>query len=56
MKLKVVYSLMEQLYTGSMQTLKAVMGGKDLPHFIEDVLKKLSSIPKQVEELKRSAV
>ena len=32
------------------------MDEKDLPKFIKDALKKLSTIPKQVEELKRSAV
>ena len=53
MKLKVVYSLTEQLYTGSMRTFEAVMGEKDLPQFIKDVLKRLSTIPKQVEELKK---
>ena len=55
MKLKDVYSLTKELYTRSMRTLKVVMDEKDLPKFIKDALKKLSTIPKQVEELKRSA-
>lgn len=31
------------------------MGGNEPPQFIRDVLKQLSTIPKQIEELKRSA-
>ena len=55
MKLKAVYSLTEQLYAGSLCIIKAVMGDKDPAKFIRDVLRRLSTIPKQIEELKRSA-
>ena len=53
MKLKAVYSLAEQLYAGSLCTIKAVMGDKEPVKFIKDVLRRLSTIPKQIEELKR---
>ena len=45
MKLKAVYLLVEKLYAGHMQTLRAVMAEKDLPQFKKDVLKRLSTIP-----------
>ena len=53
-KLKAVYTFLEQLYAGSLFTIKAVMGGKEPPQFIRDVLKQLPTIPKQLEEWKKS--
>ena len=55
MKLKALYSLTEQLYAGSLFTIKAVMTERDVPKFMKGVLEVLSTIPKQIEELKRSA-
>jgi hypothetical protein len=55
MKLKVMYSFLEKLYAGSLFTIMAVIGGRDPPRFIKDVLKLLPTVPKQIEELKKSA-
>jgi hypothetical protein len=54
-KLKAVYTFLEQLYAGSLFTIMSVMGHKEPPRFIRDVLKQLSTVPAQIEELKRSA-
>jgi hypothetical protein len=54
-KLKAVYTFLEQPYAGSLFTIMSVMGHKEPPHFIRDVLKQLSTIPGQIEELKKSA-
>ena len=54
-KLKAIYSLTEKLYAGSLHMLVAVSNGKKLPVLIKDVLDQLSTMPKQVEELKLSA-
>ena len=54
-KLKAVYTFLEQLYAGSLFTIMSVMGHKELPRFIRYVLKQLSTIPGQIEELKKSA-
>lgn len=55
MKLKAVYSLVEKLYAGSLRTLVAASNGKKPPWLIKDVLDQLSTMPKQIEELKMSA-
>jgi hypothetical protein len=54
-KLKAVYTFLEQLYAGSLFTIMSVMGHKEPPRFIRDVLKQLSTIPSQIEELKKTA-
>lgn len=54
-KLKAVYTFLEQLYAGSLFTIMSVMGHKEPPRFIRDVLKQLSTMPGQIEELKKSA-
>ena len=54
LKLKALYSLTEQLYAGSLFTIKAVMTEKGVPKFMKGVLEVISTIPKQIEELKRS--
>ena len=53
--LKAVYSLTEQLYAGSHLAIKVVMGDKQPLRFIKNVLECLSTIPQQIEELKRLA-
>ena len=53
--MKALYSLTEQLYARSLVTIKAVMTERGVPKFMKGVLEVLSTIPKQIEELKRSA-
>ena len=55
LKLKALYSLTEQLYAGSLVTIKVVMPEKGVPKFMKGVLEVLSTIPRQIEELKRSS-
>ena len=55
LKLKALYSLTEQLYAGSLFTIKAVMTKRGIPKFMKGVLEVLSTNLKQIEELKRSA-
>ncbi|KAI5012421.1 hypothetical protein ZWY2020_024555 [Hordeum vulgare] len=53
--LKAIYTLTEQLYTGSMLTVKAVMGAKEPITSIKKMLGCLSTLPPQIGELTRSA-
>ena len=53
--LKAIYTLTEQLYTGSVLTVKAVMGAKEAITSIKKVLGCLSTLPPQIGELTRSA-
>lgn len=55
LKLKVVYSLTEQLYAGSLRTLVAIASFKKPPTTIKTVLEHLSTVPSQIEEIKLSA-
>ena len=55
MKLKAVYSLTEQLYCGTLCTIKAMITEKCMPKNMKGVIEMLSTLPKQVVELKRSA-
>ena len=55
MKLKAVYSLAEQLYCGNLCTMKAMLTEKCIPKHMKGVIELLSTLPKQVGELKRSA-
>ena len=55
MKLKVVYTLVEQLYTRTQRTLAAISPAGQVPTLLIDVLKKLSMLPVRLEEIKRSA-
>jgi len=55
MKLKAVYSLTEQLYCGTLCTIKAMVTEKCFPKSIKGVIEMLSTLPKQLLELKRSA-
>ncbi|KAI4973189.1 hypothetical protein ZWY2020_028897 [Hordeum vulgare] len=53
--LKAIYSLTEQLYTGSVLTMKAVMGAKEPIISIKKMLGCLSTLPPQIGELTWSA-
>ncbi|KAI5012274.1 hypothetical protein ZWY2020_024408 [Hordeum vulgare] len=53
--LKAIYTLTEQLYTGSVLTVKVVMGAKEPITSIKKVLGCLSTLPPQIGELTRSA-
>ena len=55
MKLKAVYSLAEQLYCGTLCTIKAMVTEKCIPKNMKGVIEMLSTLPKQLVELKRSA-
>ncbi|KAE8769851.1 40S ribosomal protein S20 [Hordeum vulgare] len=44
-----------EVYAGGLFTIKAVMGDNDPVKFISDMLTRLSTMPKQIEELKISA-
>ncbi|KAI4994116.1 hypothetical protein ZWY2020_028393 [Hordeum vulgare] len=52
---KAIYTLTEQLYTGSVLTVKAVIGAKEPITSIKKVLGYLSTLPPQIGELTRSA-
>ena len=52
LKLKAVYSLAEQLYCGTLCTIKAMLTEKSIPKHIKGVIELLSTLPKQIEELK----
>ena len=54
-RLKAVYTLVEQLYTGAQRAISAALHKKQPPSLIKEVLEKLSVLPQRVEELKRSA-
>ncbi|KAI5012467.1 hypothetical protein ZWY2020_024733 [Hordeum vulgare] len=55
LKLKAKYTFTEQLYTGGVLTIKAVMRTKEPVRTIKHMLSYLSTLPPQIEELKRSA-
>ena len=55
MKLKAIYTLVEQLYIGTQRSLAVISHNKQPPSLIKDVLDKLSVRPKRTEEIKRSA-
>ena len=54
MKLKAVYTLVEQLYTGAQQTLATISPMNQGPNLLSDVLKKLSILPARFQEIKQS--
>ena len=54
-KPKAVYTLVEQLYTGTQRTIVAISHSKQPPTLIREVLDKLSVMPQRVEEIKRSS-
>ena len=54
MKLKAVYTLIEQLYIGTQHTLATISPTNQGPNLLSDVLKKLSILPSRIQEIKRS--
>ena len=54
-KLKVVYTLVEQLYTGAQWSICAAIHKKQPSSLIKETLEKLSALPQRIEDLKRSA-
>ena len=54
-KLKAVYTLVEQLYTRAQRALATVALSNEAPTLLVDVLKKLSVLPQRFNELKRSS-
>jgi hypothetical protein len=55
LKVKAVYSLTEQLYSGTLRSLVALGGNRKPPSQIKAVLDHLSTFPSQIEEQKLSA-
>ena len=54
-KRKAVYTLVEQLYTGSQRTLASVALSNEVPTLLPRVLSKPSVLPQRINELRRSA-
>ncbi|XP_073360479.1 uncharacterized protein [Aegilops tauschii subsp. strangulata] len=54
-KLKAVYTLVEQLYTGTQRALATISPTNQAPRLLIDVLKKLSVLPARIDEMKRSS-
>jgi hypothetical protein len=55
LKLKAIYSLTEQLYSGTLRGLVALGGNRKSPSQIKTVLDQLSTFPSQIEEQRLSA-
>src|SRR3954470_262557 len=55
MKLKAVYTLVEQLYTGAQRIITVASHNNPAPTLIQDTLKRLSMLPARIGELKKSA-
>ena len=53
-KLKAVYTLVEQFYTGAQRTLATISPVNQGPTLLSDILKKLSILPARFQEIKRS--
>ena len=51
-KLKAIYMLVEQLYTGSQRALATVALSNEVPTLLVDVLKRLSVLPQRFNELR----
>ena len=54
-KLKAVYTLVEQLYTGTQRALAKISPTNQAPKLLIDVLKKLSVLPARIDEMKQSS-
>ncbi|XP_044354653.1 DNA (cytosine-5)-methyltransferase DRM2-like [Triticum aestivum] len=54
-KLKAVYTLVEQLYTGSQRALATISPTGEAPTMLIDVLKRLAVLPVRFDEIKRSS-
>ena len=55
MKLKAAYTLLEQIYAGAQHVVCAGSYDNPAPTQIKDTLARLSMVPTQIEEVKRSA-
>ncbi|SPT19130.1 unnamed protein product [Triticum aestivum] len=53
-KLKAVYTLVEQLYTGSQRALAVVALSNEVPTHLADVLRRLAVLPQRFQELRRA--
>ena len=53
-KLKAVYTLVEQLYTGTHHALATISPSNQTPALLVDVLRKLYVLPQRIGEMKRS--
>ena len=54
-KLKAVYTLVEQLYTGSQRALAVVALSNTTPHLLQDVLKCLTVLPQWIQDLRQAS-
>ena len=54
-KLKAVYTLVEQLYTGSQRALAVVALSNEVPTHLADVLRRLAVLPQRFQELRRAS-
>ena len=54
-KLKAVYTLVEQLYSGSQRALAVVALSTPHPRLLQDVLKSLAFLPLRIQDLRRSS-
>ena len=54
MKLKVAYTLIEQLYSGSQRAICAAAYHKPAPSLIKETLEKLAMLPTRITELKKA--
>ena len=54
-KLKAVYTLVEQLYTGSQRALATVALSNEVPTLLVDVLRKLCMLPQRFTKVRRSS-
>ena len=50
-KLKAIYTLVEQLYTGSQRALAVVALSNEVPNHLTDVLRRLAVLPQRFQEL-----
>ena len=54
-KLKAVYTLVEQLYTGSQHALAVVALSNEVPTHLVKVLRRLAVLPQRIQELRRAS-
>ncbi|XBI21660.1 hypothetical protein VPH35_062761 [Triticum aestivum] len=54
-KLKAVYTLVEQLYTGSQRALAVVALSNEVPTHLADLLRRLAVLPQRFQELRRAS-
>ena len=54
-KQKAVYTLVEQLYTGSQRALAVVALSNEVPTHLAEVLRRLAVLPQRIQELRRAS-